>query len=207
MLFRSVCTVNASGDCYVTMTVMLRMEAIRDQMTFPLPLEAKNITMNSTSVSATRSGSAQVVDISRLTRGFVGDTPIRFEYTIPEAVKVVREETAYAKKKDLQLTLPMLSGFELPIEQFNFTITMPTNGTFTPRWNSIYRQESIASDLRIVSSGSQIIGSSTTTLNDHEGMTMTMVVPKEMFPTVSTSFREGNPEVIPMAVCAGLGLL
>lgn len=202
-----VCTVNASGDCYVTMTVMLRMEAIRDQMTFPLPLEAKNITMNSTSVSATRSGSAQVVDISRITRGFVGDTPIRFEYTIPEAVKVVREETAYAKKKDLQLTLPMLSGFELPIEQFNFTITMPSNGTFTPRWNSIYRQESIASDLRIVSSGSQIIGSSTTTLNDHEGMTMTMVVPKEMFPTVSTSFREGNPEVIPMAVCAGLGLL
>lgn len=202
-----VCTVNADGNCYVTMTVVLRLEAIRDQMTFPLPLEAKNITMNGVSVSPSRSGSAQVVDISRFTRGYVGDASIRFEYTIPEAVKVVREDTAYAKKRDLQLTLPMLSGFELPIEQLNFTITMPSSGTFTPRWSSIYRQESIASDLRIVNSGSQIIGSSTTTLNDHEGMTMTMVVPKDMFPTVSTSFREGNPEVIPMAVCAGLALL
>ncbi len=202
-----VCTVNANGDCYVTMTVMLRMEAIQDQLTFPLPLEAKNITMNGNSVSPSRSASAQDVDISRITRGFVGEASIRFEYTIPQAVKVVREDTAYAKKKDLQLTLPMLSGFELPIEQLNFTITMPSSGTFTPRWNSIYRQESIASDLRIVNSGSQIIGSSTNTLNDHEGMTMTMVVPKEMFPSVSTSFREGNPEIIPMSICAGLGLL
>lgn len=201
------CTVNASGDCYVTMTVMLRLEAVRDQMTFPLPLEAKNIALNGTSISASRSGSVQVVDISRITRGYVGEASLRFEYTIPQAVKVVREDSAYAKKKDLQLTLPMLSGFELPIENLNFTITMPTSGEFFPRWSSIYRQESIASDLRIVTSGSQIIGSSTTTLNDHEGMTMTMVVPKEMFPTVSTSFREGNPEVIPMGVCAGLGLV
>lgn len=201
------CTVNADGDCYVTMTVMLRMEAVQDHMTYPLPLEAKNISLNGASVSASRSGSAQVVDISRITRGYVGEASLRFEYTIPQAVKVVREDSSYAKKKDLQLTLPMLSGFDLPIEQFNFTITMPSSGDFLPRWNSIYRQESIASDLRIVNSGSQIIGSSTTTLNDHEGMTMTMVVPKEMFPSVSTSFREGNPEIIPMAVCAGLGLL
>lgn len=202
-----VCTVTSEGDCRVTMTVMIRLESIRDQLSFPLPAEAKNISMNGASVSATRSGSAQYVDISRITRDFVGDASIRFEYTIPEAVKVVREETLYAKKGELMLTLPMLSGFEMPIEHLNFTITMPTSGTFLPRWNSIYRQESIASDLRVVNSGSQIIGSSTTTLNDHEGMTMTMVVPREMFPTVSTFIREGNPEIVPMSVCAGLGLL
>ncbi len=204
-----VCTVNSEGDCRITMTVVLRLEAVRDQLTFPLPLEAKNITMNGASVTASRSGAAQVVDISRVTRGYVGDASIRFEYTIPEAVKVVRDDKqyTYAKKGNLMLTLPMLSGFEMPIEHLNFTITMPTNGTFTPRWNSIYRQESIASDLRVVTSGSQIIGSSTTSLNDHEGMTMTMVVPKEMFPSVSTFIREGNPEIIPMGICAGLGLL
>lgn len=204
-----VCTVNADGDCRVTMTVMLRLEAIRDQLTYPLPLEAKSISMNGNSVTPSRTDSAQVVDISRVTRGYVGDASIRFEYTIPNVVKVVRDDKlyTYARKGDLMLTLPMLSGFEMPIEHLNFTITMPGSGDFSPRWNSIYRQESIASDLRVVVSGSQIIGSSTTGLNDHEGMTMNMVVPKEMFPSVSTFIREGNPEVIPMAVCAGLGLL
>lgn len=204
-----VCTVNADGDCRVTMTVMLRMEAIRDQFTFPLPLEATNITMNGASVMPSRSSSAQNVDISRITRGYVGETSIHFEYSIPKAVKVVRQDElyTYAKKGDLMLTLPMLSGFELPIEHLNFTITMPSSGSFSPRWNSIYRQESIASDLRVVVSGSQIIGSSTTGLNDHEGMTMTMVVPKEMFSSVSTFIREGNPEIIPMGICAGLAML
>ena len=46
-----VCTVNADGDCRVTMTVMLRLEAIRDQLTYPLPLEAKSISMNGNSVT------------------------------------------------------------------------------------------------------------------------------------------------------------
>jgi len=204
-----VCTVNADGDCRVTMTVMLRLESIRDKLTFPLPLEAKNISMNGNSVSPSRTDAAQVVDISRVTRGYVGDASIRFEYTIPKAVKVVRADDlyTYAMKGDLMLTLPMLSGFEMPIEHLNFTITMPGSDSFVPRWNSIYRQESIASDLRVLISGSQIIGSSTTSLNDHEGMTMTMVVPREMFPSVSTFFREGNPEIVPMGVCAGLGLV
>lgn len=204
-----VCTVTSEGDCNVTMTAMIRLESIRDQLSFPLPGEAKNIAVNGMSVSTTRSGSAQYVDISRFSRGYVGDLSIQFSYTIPEAVKVVRSNDlySYAKKGQLLLTLPMLSGFEMPIEHLSFTITMPTSGEFLPHWYSIYRQESIASDLRIVNSGSQIIGSSTTSLKDHEGMTMTMVVPETMFPTVSTFIREGNPEIVPMAVCAGLAML
>lgn len=204
-----VCNVNSDGDCRITMTVMLRLETVRDQLSFPLPLEAKDVSMNGNSVTPSRSGAVQTVDISRVTRGYVGDASIRFEYTIPKAVKVVRDDKqySYALKGDLMLTLPMLSGFEMPIEHLSFTITMPGSDAFMPRWNSIYRQESIASDLRVVVSGSQIIGSSTTSLNDHEGMTMTMVVPREMFASVSTFIREGNPEIIPMGVCAGLGLL
>lgn len=202
-------TVNSTGDCRVTMTVLLRLESNRDQLFFPIPLEAKDVTLNGNSVSPSRSGAAQSVDISRITRGYVGEASFRFDYTIPKAVKVVRDKNlyTYADKGDLMLSLPMLSGFEMPIEHLNFTITMPGSGSFSPRWNSIYRQESIASDLRVVTSGGQIIGSSITTLNDHEGMTMNMVVPKEMFPSVSTFIREGNPEIIPMGICAGLGLL
>lgn len=201
-------TVNSEGDCFVTLTVSLQMEAGRDSMTFPLPLGAKNISMNGSSVSPSRSPASLDVDISRVTRGYVGPASIRFEYTLPKVVKVIREDGILGKKGDLQMELPMLSGFELPVEKLSFTITMPGSGTFNPRFTSTYRQSSAASDLRVVpNAGSQIIGVSNTTLNDRESMVMTMSVPKTMFPTVSTYIREGNPELVPMGICGGLALL
>jgi len=83
------------------------------------------------------------------------------------------------------------------VENLSFVITMPGNLlTEDPKFTSIYRQESIGSDLILQPlSGSQIIGSSKTVLNDHEGITMTMIVREEMFPTISTYMREGNPEL------------
>lgn len=209
-----LCTVNSDGDCLVTMTVTLHLEASHDKLTFPLPVEARNISMNGSAVSSTKTDSAINVDISKITSGYVGDASLRFEYTIPEAVKVVIEDsnsTSGSKKgseRDIQLTIPLLCGFEYPVEKLNFTITMPSNTAgLTPEFISIYRQTSIDSDLNVTKNGTQIIGSSKTVLNDHEGITMTMIVPKTMFPSVSTYVREGNPEIVPMAICAVLALL
>ena len=61
-----------------------------------------------------------------------------------------------------------------------------------PKFTSIYRQESIASDLTVTVSSNQIIGASKTILNDHEGITMTMLVDQKMFPTVSTYIRRAT---------------
>lgn len=211
-----VATVNADGDCFVTMTVNLRMEDLRSQLTFPLPPNARNVRMNGSSVATTRSTSSVDVDISRNIRDYMGGVELRFEYTLPKAVQVNRDlddaaqktkKNQTKKERELKLTLPMLNGFEFPVESLKFTVTMPSPAKFSPQFTSIYRQESIASDLRVLSSGSQIIGSSITTLNDREGMTMTMTVPKTMFPTVSTYVREGNPELTPMLAFFGLALL
>ena len=38
-------TVNAEGDALVTMQVMLRLESNYEQLYFPLPVNAKNITL------------------------------------------------------------------------------------------------------------------------------------------------------------------
>ena len=202
-------TVTAEGDCLVTMTVTLRMEAAQQGMYFPLPLNAKSITLNGSNVSSTKSSSATLVDISRITDDMVGEFTLLFDFMIPEAVKVHVPEGAVIAKKELLLTLPILSGFEYPVENLSFVVTMP--GTLTtedPKFTSIYRQESIGSDLIIQPiSGSQIIGSGKTVFNDHEGITMTMVVKEDMFPTVSTYVREGNPELVPMIIFAVLALV
>ena len=39
-------TVTSDGDCRVTMTVTLRLESSDSDLTFPLPLNAQDITLN-----------------------------------------------------------------------------------------------------------------------------------------------------------------
>lgn len=197
------CTVTSEGDCLVTVTVNLRLEAALDRLTYPVPLDAKSITVNGSNAAASRSASALQVDLSRISKGYVGDASVRIGYTLPKAVKFQTiNEAAVASgkekpKRELVLTIPLLSGFEYPVESVNFTITMPSNCVgMNPAFTSIYRQESIESDLKILPiTGSQIIGSTKTVMNDREGVTMTMVVPKKMFPTVSTYVRDGYPEL------------
>ena len=190
-------TITSEGDALVTMTVTLRLEAARTGLTFPLPLEAKSITLNGANVSTTKNSAATLVDISRISDGMVGEYSLLFDFVIPEAVKVDRDAMKAKSELPLKLTLPLLNGFEYPVENLSFVITLPGNLVIEdPKFTSIYRQDSIGSDLILQPiSGSQIIGASKTILNDHEGITMTMMVKESMFPTVSTYIREGNPEL------------
>lgn len=204
-----LCTVNSDGDCRVTMTVILHLEAAYNEMTFPVPSGAKDITLNGSNATTRSSAGATQVDISKITRDYVGDASIRIEYTIPKAVTYNQEaDKANPNQTLLQLQIPLLCGFDYPVDLLNFTITLPTGQLSNkPTFSSIYRQDSIESDLSYEVRGSQIIGTSTATLNDHEGVTMTMLVPHAMFPSVSTYVREGNPELVPMLIFAGLAML
>ena len=208
-----LCTVNSDGDVLVSATVLLRLEAAYDDFFYPLPPNAKDIKMNGSPVKVTKTSAAAHVDISKITRGYTGDASIRFEYTIPDAVRLVKVESdtkADTKSKyQLQLNLPMLSGFPYPVESLGFTVTLPgSNFTSKPTFTSIYRQNSIEADLKWEVRGSQIIGSSVNAMNDREGVDMIMSdLPTAMFPGVSTYVREGNPELVPMIVFAALALL
>ena len=204
-----MCTVNSDGDCLATMTVNLRLESAMDKLNFPLPLNAKNITLNNSPVSTSRNAAATLVDISKLSRDYVGELVLRFEYTIPEAVQITKVYEGTKKEAwVLMLSVPLLSGFDYPVESLHFTITMPPGQmTHRPELTSIYRQTSIESDIPFQVSGSQIIGSTKTVMNDHEGVTLTMIVPEDMFPTVSTYVREGNPELPYIIIFAVLALL
>ena len=210
------CTVNAEGDCTVEMNVSLRLETMTEGLTFPLPLEAKGITLNGSNVSTTKSTTATLVNISKISDGYVGDAQMRFNFTIPEAVKVYTGKTEEERKEikvdgkyPILLTLPLLSGFEYPVESLSFIINMPSSdfSDDTLTFTSTYRQTSFESDLQKDVNGNQILGSTKKILNDREGVTMALVVPEEMFPTVDTYVREGNPELPYIIGCAVLALL
>lgn len=194
------CTVNTDGDCLVSMTVNLHLEASDSGLNFPLPYGAEKITVNGSSVSTSRVGSQTLVAIGQLTGGMTGEFTVRFDYTLPKAVGVTTD-------RKLQLTLPMLCGFDYPVDSFSFIITLPDEIENTPAFTSTYKQTGFASNLDLIVNGNMITGSSLTGLNDHEAVTMTLMVPQEMFPSVSTYQRTGNPELIPMGICIGLAIV
>lgn len=194
------CTINSDGDCLVSMNVNLHLDASDDGLTYPLPYGSENITMNGSSVASSRVGNAILVAIGRVTGGMTGDFPVRFDYTVPKAVKV-------NASRQLQLDLPMVCGFDYPIGDLSFIITLPGNVPGTPNFTSTYQQTGFESNLDVVLNGNMITGSTKNGLRDHEAVTMTLPVPQSMFPSVSTYQREGNPEIIPMSVFAVLALV
>lgn len=216
----SYCTVNSEGDCMVNLTVTLHLEGENPGLTFPLPANAAKITMNKASVRTTKTDSAVEVDISRMVSGVTnGDITMQFDYTLPKIVRPIErdekkkmsqkelEELEILRKKSLQMELPMLCGFSFPVQKMIFVINFPGNVTTVPNFSSVYRQDSIESVLSTSVTGNIISGESTAILNDHEGITMNMLVSKEMFPNVDIYVRNGNPEVVPMLVIAGIAIL
>ena len=204
----SFVNVNSDGDCIVALTVTLHLESSYETLAFPLPADATNITMNGSSVRVTNTGTAAEVDIAKATGGLVGDFTVRFDYTIPDAVKVIPFENEDGELAPyLQLELPLLSGFSMPVDMLSFVITMPSDIPYMPNFTSTYRQSSMESDLDYTPKGNMITGASNTQIQDHDSVRMTLVVPNEMFPSISTYIRTGNPEVVPMLVCAGIAVL
>ena len=199
-------SINTDGDCAVSMSVTLHLESPDSDLVFPLPGNATNITMNGSSVRTTKNGSTIDVSIGSLTSDMVGDYTITFGYTIPGAV-TVDMDTLLTENPLLRLDLPILCGFEYPIQELKFVITLPSAVTYVPSFYSTYQQSSVESNIKPIVNGSMITGATTSSLNDHESVSMAMYVTEVMFPGVSTYVRQGNPEIYPMIGFAVAALL
>ena len=171
---QSSTTVTANGTCEVTVTLQLKLEEAPAQLLFPLPSEARNITVNGGPARTSLSGNVRNVNLSGSVHG-AGVYTVTLHYDLPDAVTLNKNE-------QLILTLQLLSGFAYPIEKMQFSITLPGAAVHRPQFVSTYLQESADSYINCTVDGSVIHGSFKTSLKDHESLTMTLVVPEEQFP-------------------------
>ena len=209
-LVESYATVTVDGDCMVSTTVRLHLDSPVERLSFPVPLTASDVTLNGGSAHTNKTATAIEVDVSRLVSGMAGDITFAMNYNLPGAVQaIVTEENGVSKvnKDYLQLVLPLLSSFELPVNDLRFVLTMPQDIPYYPTFNSIYQQTGIEAALDYQIDKTMMTGQSNQPLNDHEAITMNLWVNRDMFPTVSTYIRNGNPELVPMLVFAGLALV
>lgn len=200
----SITTVGIDGNCQVVLTVVVKLDAPASGLTFPLPANAKNVTRDGVSARLTKSGDVLLADLSYLD-GLLGEYQMMFSYTLTGAVSRVEDEKTGTKK--MMLTIPLLSGFSCPVDSLSFSITLPADAVSEPSFYSGYLQQSVESNLKSINTGKTITGYTTEQLNDHETLYMSMEVTKEMFQGLTFFQRDGNPETVPMTVCAILALL
>lgn len=173
------CIVNDNGACSVNTNVTLTLDQAAD-LTFPLPAEAAEITLNAERGDVSASEQYKNLSLRPITGGNVGTFTFQIHYTLPGVVDPGTE--------GLELTLPLLCGFAYPVENFNFSVTLPSEVTTEPVFMSSYYQELIAAQLDVAVNGNTLTGQ-TGALKDHETLSMTLPVTDAMFPQTAVTAR------------------
>ena len=192
--------VTANGNCQVTLDLQLFLLSPVSDLAFPLPGNARSITLNGSPARTSRSGDTLFVKLSSLVGNATGNFSARIQYTLPNTVK-------YDEQGKLQLTLPLLSGFSVPVDVLDFSITLPGVIQAKPFFSSGYYQQSIESHLEYSVAGEKLSGKVLTSLKDLETLTMTLEVSDAVFPQDPTEQWTMGVEEIAMAVLFGLALI
>lgn len=192
-------TVTADGSCQVTLTATLHLEQSKD-VTFPVPLEASNVTLNGSRVRAAKSDNVRLINLSNALGNLTGDVSVNISYTLRDVVHTTDAGT-------LELRLPLLAGFGFPINAMDFTISLPGEYPARPSFSSGYHQTDIEKDMSFTITGATLSGSFNKALKDHETLTMTLGVSEQMFPRAAVQLQSMDFGIGAMIVCGVLALL
>ena len=129
-----------------------------------------------------------------------GDFSVNLHYVLPDVVKEGDDGT-------LQLSLPLLSGFDFAINTMEFTVTLPGEITTEPAFSSGYHQADIEKDMIYSVSGASITGSFKKTLKDHETLVLTMLVDDTMFPQPVVDVKSTETAMNGALIFAAVALL
>ena len=165
---------DTDGTCQVTISLNLHLDKATE-LRFPVPKNARSITLNGAGASTRASGDYLMVDLSRLTGNAIGDFSVIIRYTVPGTVR-------YNDRDLPELNLDLLCGFPYPIEGLAFSLTLPEQVSTIPHFTSGYHQQVIEESIFFETNGNQLSGSVAATLKDHETLAISLVLTEATFP-------------------------
>ena len=98
---QSTTLISSSGSCEVTLTMTITVDTVPARLDFPLPKDARDISVNGGSAHTTLSDNLRLVDLTNAVSA-AGTHTIVLHYDLPDAV---REE-----KEQLVLTVELLAA-------------------------------------------------------------------------------------------------
>lgn len=184
---QSTTTVSTNGSCDITLTFTLTLDGSDAVPRYPLPADAYNITVNGASARTTQEYLIRWVDLSRAVPAN-GTCTVTMHYTLPDRVT--------ASKSGLTLTVPLLSGFSIPVERLQFSISIPGDFDAKPAFSSTYYPESTDSLIDYSVADRVITGQVIQPLKDHETLSMTLAVSESLFPqTIGKRWSLSNEDL------------
>jgi len=199
-MVKSQASVLVDESCEVVTTVTFHLDEPVSDLTFPLPLDASNVTLNGARVGTSMVGEARHVDISRVTGGMAGEFSVVISYRLKDIV-------AFNQEGILQATVPLLSGFAYPVKAMELTVTMPEAVTEKPAFTSGYHKSNIEQYLQFSVDGSVITASATDSLKDRETLAMTVSVSEELFPQKVIELQNLDGFYLTMGIAAALAVI
>ena len=100
--------VSSDGTAQVTQVVNFHLEQAVDGLRYPLPVNAREVSVNGSNVRVSRDQNAAYVDLNRFFGHATGNFTATFSYTLENLV-------GYNADKLLMLELPILWGFSYPV--------------------------------------------------------------------------------------------
>lgn len=194
--------VATDGTCIVNIELHFRLDEPNKNLSFPIPLNARSITVNGSTARTYTENGVRHVKLSGVVGNTAGNFVVYLQYTVPNTV-------AYDEQERLMLTLPLLSGFAYSTEAFEFTVTFPgmLPENFEPVFKSGYHQQSIEASMEFSVAGDAITGKIIQDLKAQETLTMHLQVSNQMFPREPVRQQEiGTLEII-MIVLGALALI
>lgn len=188
-------TVLEDGSCQVSMTITISMERMDTSMRFPIPAKASDVQLNGFGVGTYYSGTVQYVNLSSV----LGAEDTTATFTLSYKVSDVVDGTG-------KLHLPLLSGFQLPIDSFDFTVSFPGTVSNQPSFTSTYHQSNIESSMYWTVTGSTVSGRINTLLNDYETLDMTLKLDSSQFSRNQAVFIDSAVDDRLMRLCVILAL-
>lgn len=192
--------ISGDGSAQITVSVNLRLETAQKDLTFPVPANARNVTVNGAKADTVRRGEAKRIDLSETLGKMAGEFTFTVNYILDDVVTTNEAGLPMVE-------LPILSGFAYPVANLEFTVSLPDTVEAKPAFSSGYHHSSIEEDLRAAVSGNLITGQSLKALKDQETLVMTLDVPETMFPDTPIVIDSSLAEVLAVTGCLVLALL
>ena len=186
-------TVSNRGQAQVLLQFHLSLDQTADRLVFPLGDHVSKVTVNGAAVRLKQIAGVRSAVLTSET-GFAGELDFTIAYTQRQCVS---PETGW------KLVLPLLpGGLDYPIDQLSFAVTMPDAFTETPVFSSGYYGEDVDNFMTVTVSGPVISGKLTTTLKDHETLTLSMDTDPAVFPRNHTAGQTLSVDRMGILVCA-----
>lgn len=185
---QSQSVISSNGSCQVHITFTLHLEQAPEELSFPLPPQARDITVNGAPAFSTRDEEARRISLKSVVHG-PGTYTVAISYRLSDVVTA-------DKKDNLTLTLPLLNGFAYSIDGFSFTVSLPGPVAARPNFTSTYYQETVESVMQYSFTDGVLTGSFLSRLQDHETLTMMLPVTQQMFPqSIAKRFHIDTVEI------------